>query len=204
MTKNIQKIIISIILAVFVSIIIFVGLILLVNAPKYYPDTVLEVGEKITVFFERIILPIKIVWLSRLPADKEMLMPVYGVKTDKVTDTWLSPRPDERSHEGQDIFASRGTPVFSATKGYVTRISVGELGGNFVNIAGAGGLRYYYAHLDRFADGLRVGQSVTTDTVIGFVGNTGNANNTPPHLHFGVYFQRNALNPMPYLTDRSQ
>ena len=61
------------------------------------------------------------------------------------------------------------------------------LGGNTVWVAGKPSTLYYYAHLDRFCAGLRVGDRVQAGEVLGFVGDTGNARGTPPHLHFGVY-----------------
>ena len=201
------------ILVCLLIIICGVGLGLVLGSPKYYPDKWLQAEDKITEFFERITLPIKIARLSWLPAEKEILMPVYGVRLYEISDSWEAPRPDGRSHEGQDIFADKNTPVFSATKGIVTRLGVGDLGGNFVYVAGAGGRRYYYAHLDRIAEGLKRGQEVTTDTVLGFktywstakhsfVGNIGNAENTPPHLHFGVYALRRAIDPLLFLINR--
>jgi murein DD-endopeptidase MepM/ murein hydrolase activator NlpD len=78
-----------------------------------------------------------------------------------------------RRHRGQDIFAPRGTPIRSATAGVVVGITDGGLGGKAVWILGAGGRRYYYAHLDRYGEGLQVGDVVTTETIIGYVGNTG-------------------------------
>jgi len=177
--------------------------ILVISFPQNHPDKTLAIGEKITAFIARVTLPIKLTRLSWQEPDKEVLMPIYGVRVREVSDTWQAPRPEERVHEGQDIFAAKGTPVFSGTDGYVTRIGNGNLGGNFVNIIGAGGRRYYYAHLDRIAEGLHRGQEVTTDTVIGFVGNTGNAENTPHHLHFGVYANRRAINPLPFLVNRN-
>lgn len=184
------------------TVIAGVGLGLIISSPQYYPDTWLEIEEKTTAFLERITLPIKLARLSWLPADKEILMPVYGVKVREVKDSWSAPRPDGRSHEGQDIFADRGTPVFSATSGYVILLGVGDLGGNIVYVAGAGRMRYYYAHLDRIAEGLKVGQKVTADTILGFIGNTGNADGTPTHLHLGVYFFRKAIDPLPLLINR--
>jgi murein DD-endopeptidase MepM/ murein hydrolase activator NlpD len=179
-----------------------VGLGLIIGSPQYYPDKWLKAEEKITEFIERITLPIKISRLSLLPAEEQILMPVHDIRVREIADSWQAPRPDERSHEGQDIFATRGTSIFSATNGYVTRVGTANLGGNIVYVAGAGGRRYYYAHLDRIAEGLKRGQKVTTDTVLGFVGNTGNAENTPPHLHFGVYVLRKAINPLPLLINR--
>ena len=72
----------------------------------------------------------------------------------------------------------------------------------------AGGYRYYYAHLSNYADDLREGQFVTTDTLLGYVGNTGNAVTTPPHLHLGIYTSEpgrcdwDAINPLPLLVER--
>lgn len=174
-----------------------------VTFPDRHPDKTLKIGELVTNFFQQVTLPIKLLNLSNQPADEKLLMPVYGARVSGVSDTWMAARDGgERSHEGQDIFAPRGTPIFSATKGYVTRIGEGELGGLFVFVTGAGGRRYYYAHLDSYASGLDVGDEVTTDTVLGFVGNTGNARTTPPHLHFGMYERREAVNPISLFVDR--
>lgn len=200
--NNIYKAIALILISLFFAFGITISIVLFANSHRFVPDKWLEVEEKVTAFFERITLPIKIARLSWLPADEEILMPVYGIRVREVTDSWNAPRPDNRLHEGQDIFAARGTPVFSGTSGYVVRMGDGDLGGNFVYVAGNGGARYYYAHFDRIADGLRIGQKVTTDTVLGFVGNTGNAENTPYHLHFGVYRLRKAVDPLPLLVNR--
>jgi hypothetical protein len=112
--------------------------------------------------------------------DKQLATPIRGIAIRRIANTWHAPRSPHRLHEGEDIFARRGTPVYSATRGIVTRIGEKGLGGNAVSILGAGGRVYYYAHLDRFAPGLRAGNEVTPDTLIGFVGNTGNARTTPP------------------------
>jgi Peptidase family M23 len=97
------------------------------------------------------------------------------------------------------IFAQQGTAVRSATQGYIVRMGHNALGGKVVLIARAGGRRYYYAHLEAFAADLRVGMYITSETLIGFVGNTGNAARTPPHLHFAVYTVVGAVNPLPML-----
>lgn len=173
-----------------------------VRFPENYPEHTLALERKVTAFFEQVTLPIKLARLSTLPPDAALRMPVFGAKTANVSDTWHAARGADRQHEGQDIFAAKGTPVFSATTGYVRRTGVSELGGNYVFVAGAGGRRYYYAHFNSVAQGLHAGQAVTTDTVLGFVGNTGNAVTTPPHLHFGMYEGREALNPLPLLIDR--
>lgn len=149
-------------------------------------------------------------YLAKLPSepDARLVMPVEGVRVSEVANTWNAPRGRGRIHAGQDIFAPHGTPVFSATPGYVWRISTRELGGKTVTVVGGDGLRYYYAHLDRYAEGLEEGQEVTTDTLLGFVGTTGNAASTPPHLHLGVSSgnpltcERLVYDPLPKLIDR--
>jgi hypothetical protein len=152
---------------------------------------------------EVVALPFRLVWLSAQLPDVMLLMPVAGAKVNRITDTWGAPRLGGRLHRGQDIFAPKGTAVRSATRGYVVRVGNNALGGKVVLIIGAGGRRYYYAHLDAFAPTLRVGTPVTPETIIGFVGNTGNAVHTPSHLHFGMYTVAGAVNPLPLLQDRA-
>jgi peptidoglycan LD-endopeptidase LytH len=147
-------------------------------------------------------LPFRLAWLAAQRPDVALLMPVAGAKVSRVADSWGTPRPGGRTHQGQDIFARKGTAVFSATGGYVVRMGRNPLGGNAVVITGAGGRRYYYAHLETFAPEMRVGKQVTPETVIGFVGNTGNAAHTPPHLHLAMYTRVGAVNPLPLLRDR--
>lgn len=91
-----------------------------------------------------------------------------------------------RSHEGIDIFAPRGTPVLAATAGVVRSTRANRLGGNVVWLVDeARGQSLYYAHLD--TQSVRPGDVVIPGDTLGFVGNTGNARTTPPHLHFGIY-----------------
>ncbi|WP_319781448.1 M23 family metallopeptidase [Oceanisphaera sp. IT1-181] len=93
-----------------------------------------------------------------------------------------------RAHHGVDIFAKRGTAVIAVTDGRV-RTGTGGIGGNHVWLSGTmlgfSGARYYYAHLDSFA--IESGNKVNKGDILGYVGNTGNARTTPPHLHFGIY-----------------
>ena len=147
-------------------------------------------------------LPFKMVRLYMKTPDKELAMPVEGVRVGQVGDSWHAPRSGGRVHEGQDIFAERGTAVRSATEGYVVRVGQNALGGNAVWVVGAGRRSYYYAHLDSFAPGLAAGDYVTPDSVLGYVGTTGNAAGTSPHLHFGVYAPEGAVDPRPLLSDR--
>jgi len=135
--------------------------------------------------------------------DAKIAMPLEDVAKKQIADTWQAPRGVGRKHEGQDIFAPRGTPILSATNGYIYKVGENNLGGQTVSVVGSGGRVYYYAHLDRYAPGLEVGKRVSTRTVLGYVGTTGNAQGTPPHLHFGVYTVTGAINPLPLLIDRT-
>ena len=155
----------------------------------------------------RTVLP---AFLARVPEepDEVLVVPVDGVRVARIADTWLAPRGG-RPHEGQDLFAPRGTPVRSATPGLVYRIDDLSLGGLSVTIVGGGGRRYFYTHFDAVPGDLREGQPVDVDTVIGFVGTSGNAAGTPPHLHLGVYVGTEdnpcawvAIDPLPLLRDR--
>lgn len=141
--------------------------------------------------------------LYAMAPDAELSMPVEGAHVKQLSDTWQASRPGGRRHEGQDIFAKRGTPVRSATEGYVLRVGESPLGGKTVFVMGAGGRAYYYAHLNSHANELAAGDYVTTETVLGYVGTTGNAAGTPPHLHFGVYTPEGVVNPLPLLRDRT-
>jgi len=109
-----------------------------------------------------------------------------------------------RGHRGVDIFAPRGTPVLSATDGRVYRVETTPIGGNVVWVRDSEGRnRVYYAHLD--SQVVRTGMDVERGTLLGFVGNTGNARTTPPHLHFAVYRRPGgAVDPFYYLYQPSQ
>lgn len=135
--------------------------------------------------------------------DRKIAMPLEEVNKRQISDTWGAPRGTGRRHEGQDIFAPKGTPILSATNGYIYKIGENNLGGQTVSVISAGGRVYYYAHLEKYAPNIEVGDPVTTRTVLGYVGTTGNAAGTPPHLHFGIYTMSGAINPLPLLSDRT-
>jgi len=117
--------------------------------------------------------------------DSRITVPVEGVPSTRLVSTFGAPRDGgRRSHEGTDIFARRGTPVRSAGWGVVVYRGTLRLGGKVVFVLGQGGILCYYAHLDGWADGLQVGDLVRRGTLVGRVGNTGNAAMTRPHLHF--------------------
>lgn len=145
---------------------------------------------------------IYVVRLLRAERPETLPLPVAGVQLRAVRDSWGDPRGADRKHEGVDIFAKRGTPVVSTTRGIVSSIGENRLGGTVVWVLGPGGDQHYYAHLDRVAD-ITPGQRVEPGTVIGYVGNTGNASATAPHLHYGIYRRPGgAINPYPLLTAR--
>ncbi|WP_102125533.1 M23 family metallopeptidase [Deinococcus planocerae] len=132
---------------------------------------------------------------SPAPAEGTLPNPLPG---QDFVDTWGAARSEGRRHEGVDIFAPRGTPIRATTRGVVLGVGENRLGGRTVMILGPGGQRHYYAHLDRYAD-LREGQWVEAGDVVGYVGDSGNARGTPPHLHYGIYTAGGAINPYPFL-----
>lgn len=142
----------------------------------------------------------KMLWtLSRMPPATELPVPVDGVRPRQIADTFGAPRGRDRSHAGIDIFGKRGTPVRSATPGVVADIRDSGLGGRQVWVIGPGRERYYYAHLEDWADGLARGQVVQPGDLLGHVGDSGNAKGTPPHLHWGIYGEDGARDPLPLL-----
>lgn len=146
--------------------------------------------------------PIQQEQLQRQNLKKPLFMPVHQVKASQLKDTWGAARSQGRSHEGIDIMAAKGTAVYSATDGIVLDLKNNNLGGKVIWILGPGLSWHYYAHLDGHRRGLSVGQSIRAGELIGYVGNTGNAKATAPHLHYGIYLQgkgRGAVNPYPYL-----
>jgi murein DD-endopeptidase MepM/ murein hydrolase activator NlpD/SH3-like domain-containing protein len=104
-----------------------------------------------------------------------------------------------RSHDGVDIFAPRGTPVLASAPGRAYRVGITNLGGKVVWVRDPlRNARLYYAHLD--SQHVRNGDRIEIGDTIGFVGNTGNARTTPPHLHFGLYRTgEGAIDPTPFL-----
>ncbi|MCP9198961.1 M23 family metallopeptidase [Gramella sp. GC03-9] len=127
------------------------------------------------------------------------LFPVMDGENQDIGSYWGDIRDGgKRNHEGIDIFASRGTPVLAATQGRIGFSGEKGLGGKQVWLRDQQrNQSLYYAHLDSIVPGLsRVQQGDT----LGFVGNTGNARTTPPHLHFGIYKSgRGALNPLGFV-----
>ena len=100
------------------------------------------------------------------------------------SDSWGAARSGGRRHKGVDMIAARGTPIVAVESGTVSRLSTGSLGGNAVYMTGNSGDRYYYAHLDSFADGVGGGLQVSVGDLLGYNGSSGNASYSVPHLHF--------------------
>jgi murein DD-endopeptidase MepM/ murein hydrolase activator NlpD len=134
-------------------------------------------------------------------------IPVAGVRPEQLVDTFQDARGN-RTHGALDIMAPRGTLVLAAAPGTVEKIFESEAGGHTIYVR-TNGRRWmqYYAHLDRYADGLAEGLRVARGQIIGMVGSTGNANPEGPHLHFEVrrmepgekWYQGRGINPYPLL-----
>jgi murein DD-endopeptidase MepM/ murein hydrolase activator NlpD len=132
----------------------------------------------------------------------DVLFPVDGQY--QFIDSFLAPRyvggRFHHRHQGADIFAAHGTPLVAVERGVLFRIGTGTLGGIKLWLLGESGTAYYYAHLARYADVVGEGVFVEAGTVIGYVGDTGNARGGAPHLHFEVRPGGGAaVNPTPLL-----
>jgi len=135
-----------------------------------------------------------------LSTEPSLAFPVSGRDSRAVKSFFGAERDaGARQHHGVDIFAPRGTPVLAAARGVVRSIAPNALGGNVVWLSDYDrGQTLYYAHLDRH--NVSAGQTVEIGDTLGFVGNTGNARTTPPHLHFGVYRRgEGPLDPYPFI-----
>lgn len=133
------------------------------------------------------------------PADNRIISP--GTYTAPLHGTWHSsggftyqPNPTHpQGHMGIDLRASGGTPVYPLTSGIVSNVGTDPKGGNVVNINHAHDIRSYYAHLSTVS--VHKGDKVDTNTIIGTVGNSGNASHTFPHLHFQVWVNGQITDP---------
>jgi len=111
-------------------------------------------------------------------------------------DSWGFPRSGGRRHKGVDMFNSRNTPLIAVVDGRI-KFSSNSLGGLSTHLYAADGTVYYYTHLERHPTNISSGQNVRAGTVVGFLGNSGNARYTSPHLHFEIRPGGVAVNPYP-------
>jgi len=122
-------------------------------------------------------------------AGEPLRMPVEGARTTDFKDDFSDPRGGgARRHEAIDIHAPRGTPVVAAVDGRVAKLFTSRQGGLTVYEFDVGeGYVYYYAHLDRYAENLKEGDSIRRGDRLGYVGTSGDAAPDAPHLHFAIY-----------------
>ena len=114
-------------------------------------------------------------------------LPIDGMNPELVKGGFYESRGSRR-HEAVDILAPRHTPVHAVESGTIARLFFSKAGGiTIYQFDRSGRLCYYYAHLERYADGLHEGDAVSQGEVIGYVGTTGNAPPNTPHLHFAVF-----------------
>ncbi|HEX3645387.1 MAG TPA: M23 family metallopeptidase [Vicinamibacterales bacterium] len=115
-------------------------------------------------------------------------MPLDGEDVESLKRGFAETRGGNRPHEAVDMLAPRNTPVHAVDGGSIAKLFTSKAGGLTIYQFDPGGrLCYYYAHLERYADGLKDGQMVSQGDIIGYVGTTGNAPPNTPHLHFAVF-----------------
>jgi len=146
--------------------------------------------------------------LPTLTRKLDLLIPVSGITAAQLSNTFTDARSEGRLHDAIDIMAPTGTPVVAVDDGAIVKLFNSKPGGiTIYQFDDTAELAYYYAHLDHYADGLTEGQSVKRGDVIGYVGYTGNANPSGPHLHFAIFilgpekhwWQGTAINPYAHL-----
>lgn len=129
-----------------------------------------------------------------------MYIPVVGVSPDQLRNSFGDSRDGgRRRHRGIDIMAPRGTKVVAVVDGEISYVGTQGKAGRAVWLVTDTGVSFFYAHLDRWANGLREGMKVRKGQTIGYVGNSGNARRSSPHLHFAIHRDSQAINPYPHL-----
>lgn len=148
---------------------------------------------------------------SNANTNTQLLIPVAGVRADQLSDTYTQSRSEGRVHNAIDIMAAKGTPVLAAADGTVVRLFQSDKGGTTLYVRGTDDRTiYYYAHLDRYAEGIAESKFVRRGDLIAYVGDTGNAGAGNFHLHFAIwtvvdpkrYFDGANVNPYPLLTGK--
>jgi murein DD-endopeptidase MepM/ murein hydrolase activator NlpD len=119
---------------------------------------------------------------------RHLVVPVEGVETRQLVRSFSEERGGTRAHEAIDILAPRNTPVKAVEDGTIARLFLSKAGGIAIyQFDPTEKFCYYYAHLERYADGLHEGDHVRRGQVLGYVGTSGNAPKNTPHLHFAVF-----------------
>jgi murein DD-endopeptidase MepM/ murein hydrolase activator NlpD len=141
-------------------------------------------------------------------ARRNLLLPVEGVTANQLTDTFNDSRALGRRHDAIDIMAPRGTEVRAVDDGTIAKLFTSKAGGlTIYQFDPTQTFSYYYAHLDHYASGLAEHQPVRRRQLLGYVGSTGNASETAPHLHFAIarlgtdraWWKGDPINPYPLL-----
>lgn len=138
---------------------------------------------------------------SSSPSSQQRIhFPVEGRSRKHVISFFGDPRQGgRRLHQGVDIAAPQGTKVLAALSGRVERVKTGGKGGKQVWLKADNGWMFYYGHLHEQL--VEEEQRVKEGAVLGTVGNTGNARNASPHLHFEIHTEKEqAVNPLPYIS----
>ena len=142
------------------------------------------------------------------PAPANLIIPVAGVRSDQLHDTFSESRSEGRVHDAIDIPATLGAPVLAAADGTIVKLFYSERGGiTIYQISTDNKFIYYYAHLDRYAEGLTESHFAKQGDTIAYVGDSGNAEAGNYHLHFSValvsdprrYWEGVNINPYPLL-----
>jgi murein DD-endopeptidase MepM/ murein hydrolase activator NlpD len=140
---------------------------------------------------------------------RHLELPLQGLKRSELRDTFRETRDGTRQHEALDILAPRDTPVLAVDDGTVAKLFLSKPGGNTIyQFDPTSTYAYYYAHLERYAAGLKNGDRLTRGQVIGYVGTSGNAPANAPHLHFAIFkltdakrwWKGTAIDPYPILS----
>ena len=119
---------------------------------------------------------------------RALIIPVQGITAPQLIDTFTQARAGGVPHDAIDIMAPRGTPVIAVDDGRITKLFLSKAGGiTLYQFDPDSRYAYYYAHLDRYVDGLTEGAHVSKGQLIGYVGSTGNASPDAPHLHFALF-----------------
>ena len=119
---------------------------------------------------------------------RHLAFPLKAIPRDSMKDTFRDVRGGGRLHEGVDILAPRNTPIVAIEDGRIARLWTSKYGGlTIYQFDPTNSYVYYYAHLEKYAAGIKEGQIVQKGQVIGYVGTSGNAPPNTPHLHFAIY-----------------